>query len=333
MNALAAALLVLVLALAGAFAGVVPGGAAAITIVLPYVAFFTLVAGIAWRVWRWVESPVPYRIPTTCGQQRSLPWIRSAPYDNPDNGIRAAVRVMIEALTFRSLLRNTRASVSEGRIEYSAAPLLWLASMALHWSLLLIVLRHLRFAIQPTPFFVPLLDGIDGMLRIGVPSLLITDVLLVTALLYLLGRRFLNPLLRYLSLFTDYFALLLLLGIALSGIAMRHVAPVDLVSVKDFVLSLASFHPTVPAAPSALLLAHLLLVCTLAIYLPFSKLMHFGGLFLSPTRNLSNNSRRVRHVNPWNHPVPTHTYAEWEAAYADKLKLADLPLDGSADGG
>lgn len=333
MNALAATLVVLALALAGAFAGFIPGGTAAVTIVLPYVAFFTLVAGIAWRIWRWVESPVPYRIPTTCGQQRSLPWIRTAPFDNPDSGIMAALRVLIEALTFRSLLRNSRARVSSERIEYSAAPLLWLASMALHWSLLVIVLRHLRFALQPTPAFVPLLDGIDGMLSLGVPSLLITDALLVASLLFLVGRRFFNPLLRYLSLFTDYFALLLLLGIALSGIAMRHFAPVDLVSVKDLVLSLAAFHPVVPAAPGAFLLAHLLLVSTLAMYLPFSKLMHFGGLFLSPTRNLANSSRRVRHVNPWNHPVPTHGYAAWEAEYADKLKLADLPLEGSADGG
>lgn len=333
MSALAAALLVLALAMTGAFAGAVPGGLTAVTVVLPYVAFLTLLAGICWRFWQWASSPVPFRIPTTCGQQRSLPWIRSAPLDNPDNGMMAAVRVVIEALTFRSLLRNSRAHVSAGSIEYSAALLLWLASMALHWSLLVVVLRHLRFVLEPTPSFVVFLDGIDGMLHIGVPSLLITDVFLVAGLLFLLGRRFFNPLLRYLSLFTDYLALLLLLGIALSGMAMRHIAPVDLMSVKAFALGLTSFHPAVPLAQGPLLPAHLLLVSALAIYLPFSKLMHFGGLFLSPTRNQANDSRRIRHVNPWNHPVPTHGYAEWEAEYADKLKLADLPLDGNAHGG
>ena len=245
----------------------------------------------------------------------------------------AAIRVAIEALTFRSLLRNSRSHVSAGRLEFSEARLLWLASLALHWSLLVIVLRHLRFVLQPTPFFVPPLDALDGFLRIGAPPLLITDVLLVAALLYLLGRRLANPLLRYMSLLTDYFALLLLLGIALSGMAMRYAAPVDLVSVKQLALALAAFHPVVPLAPSALLLVHLLLVSTLAIYLPFSKLAHFGGVFLSPTRNLANNSRRVRHINPWNRPVPTHTYAEWEAEYADKMKLAGLPVDGTDHGG
>jgi nitrate reductase gamma subunit len=333
MKALLAAAAVVVLALAGASAGAVPGGVAAVTVVLPYVAFLTLAAGIAWRVWQWAASPVPYRIPTTCGQQRSLAWIRTAVIDNPDTGIMAAIRVAIEALTFRSLLRNSRSHVSAGRLEFSEARLLWLASLALHWSLLVIVLRHLRFVLQPTPFFVPPLDALDGFLRIGAPPLLITDVLLVAALLYLLGRRLANPLLRYMSLLTDYFALLLLLGIALSGMAMRYVAPVNLVSVKQFALSLAAFHPVVPVAPSALLLVHLLLVSTLAVYLPFSKLAHFGGVFLSPTRNLANNSRRVRHINPWNRPVPTHTYAEWEAEYADKMKLAGLPVDGTDHGG
>lgn len=324
MSALVAAAAVLALAIIGAAAGALPGGAAAIGVALPYVAFLTLVAGIAWRVWQWAESPVPYRIPTTCGQQRSLPWIRNAPIDNPDNGIMAAVRVAIEALAFRSLLRNSRARVSAGRLEYSEARLLWLAALALHWSLLVIVLRHLRFVLQPTPLFVSAMDRIDGLLPIGSPPLLITDVLLVVALAYLFGRRLINPLMRYMSIFTDYFALLLLLGIALTGIGMRHLAPVDLLSVKAFALGMATFHPAAPVSPSPLFLAHLLLVSVLAMYLPFSKLAHFGGVFLSPTRNLPNNSRRVRHVNPWNHPVPGHTFAEWEAENADKLKLAGL---------
>ena len=55
--------------------------------------------------------------------------------------------------------------------------------------------------------------------------------------------------LRYLSLFSDYFALFLLLGIAVSGILMRYFARVDILSVKQFALSLAAFRPA--AATSA----------------------------------------------------------------------------------
>jgi nitrate reductase gamma subunit len=56
-----------------------------------------------------------------------------------------------------------------------------------------------------------------------------------------------------------------------------------------------------------------------------------GGVFLSPTRNLANNNRRVRHINPWNYPVKTHSYAEWEEEFRDKIKGAGIPLDTSLE--
>ena len=51
------------------------------------------------------------------------------------------------------------------------------------------------------------------------------------------------------------------------------------------------------------------------------------GIFLSPTRNLANNSRMKRHINPWDHPVRVHTYEEYEEEFRDKMKAAELPLD------
>jgi nitrate reductase gamma subunit len=71
----------------------------------------------------------------------------------------------------------------------------------------------------------------------------------------------------------------------------------------------------------------LFLVSVLLAYFPFSKLLHMPGIFLSPTRNLANNSRMKRHVNPWNYPVPVHTYAEYENEFRDKMKAADLPVE------
>ncbi len=143
----------------------------------------------------------------------------------------------------------------------------------------------------------------------------------------LLARRLRDPLVRYVSLFTDYFALFLLLGIAGSGVLMRYVLRADITGVKQFAIGLVTFHPTVPAALSPVVLVHLLLVSALAAYFPFSKLMHMGGIFLSPTRNLANNNRAQRYVNPWNYPVKTHTYAEWEEEFRGKITAAGLPLD------
>jgi nitrate reductase gamma subunit len=159
------------------------------------------------------------------------------------------------------------------------------------------------------------------------PTLYVTDVVILAALLYLFGRRLWDPQLRYFSLLADYFALFLLLGLVISGVLMRYFVKVDLVTVKQLTLGLASFSPTVPQTVSPLFFVHLTLLSVLAAYFPFSKLMHMGGVFLSPTRNLANNSRMKRHVNPWNYPVKTHTYEEWEDEFREKMRAAGMPLE------
>jgi nitrate reductase gamma subunit len=168
---------------------------------------------------------------------------------------------------------------------------------------------------------------VDGFFQIRAPVLLASDVVIVAALVFLLQRRLRNPRVRYVSLYADYFALFLLLGIAVSGILMRYFSHVDLEGVKELALGLVTFSPVVPATVAPVFLVHLTLVSTLFVYFPFSKLVHMGGIFLSPTRNLANDSRRRRHVNPWDYPVKVHTYQEWEEEFHDKIKAAGLPLE------
>jgi nitrate reductase gamma subunit len=126
---------------------------------------------------------------------------------------------------------------------------------------------------------------------------------------------------------TDYFALGLLLGLAITGVIMRYAAKVDLVGVKKLALGLVAFSPQAPEEMGFLLSAHLFFMSALLAYFPFSKLMHMAGVFLSPTRNLANNNRMKRHVNPWDRPVKVHTYPEWEEEFRDKIKAAGLPLE------
>jgi len=90
---------------------------------------------------------------------------------------------------------------------------------------------------------------------------------------------------------------------------------------------MAALRPHWPASTSTIFLIHLLLVSTLAAYFPASKLVHMAGVFLSPTRNLPNNSRAKRHVNPWNAPVATHSYEQWEREFHDKLEAAAIPIE------
>ena len=41
-------------------------------VILPYAAMATFVVGVVYRVLKWARSAVPFRIPTTCGQQKTL---------------------------------------------------------------------------------------------------------------------------------------------------------------------------------------------------------------------------------------------------------------------
>jgi nitrate reductase gamma subunit len=109
---------------------------------------------------------------------------------------------------------------------------------------------------------------------------------------------------------------------------MRYFFKVHVVGVKELSMSLISLSPEIPKdGLGSIFYVHLFLISALFAYFPFSKLMHLGGVFMSPTRNLANNSRMVRHVNPWNHPVKVHTYEAYEEEFRDKMKSAGLPVE------
>ena len=297
-------------------------------VIVPYAALTTFLAGVSYRVVQWSLAPVPFRIPTTCGQQKSLPWIKAGWLESPYTTAGVVARMALEILLFRSLFRNTKAELRQGpRLVYGENKFLWLGALAFHWSFLVIYLRHLRFFLEPVPHLVLALEKVDSFFQVGAPILYVTDVIIVAALLYLLQRRLADPQVRYISLSADYFALFLILGLALSGIWMRYFTRVDIVAIKQLALGLVTFSPIVPKEVGPLFFVHLFLLSTLVAYFPFSKLMHMGGVFLSPTRNLANNNRRKRHVNPWDYPVKVHTYEEWEAEFRDKIVAAGLPLD------
>ncbi len=310
-------------AMVGPKAGVVFG------IGLPYAAMGIFLAGFVYRILKWAKAPVPFRITTTCGQQKSLPWFKHAKLDSPFTPVQTMARMALEVLCFRSLFRNSVADTKKGRLVYGPNELLWAAALAFHYSFLIIFLRHYRFFAEPVPFFINGLDRLDSFFEIGLPPLLLSDVLIVGALSVLLLRRLVSPQLRYISQAGDYFPLFLILGIALTGMAMRYIEPfkVPIQEVKQLAMGLVTLHPYKPPFPMPMFYAHITLVSALFICFPFSKLMHMGGIFLSPTRNLPNNSRAVRHINPWNPVVKTHTYAEWEHEFRDKIEGAGIPLD------
>jgi nitrate reductase gamma subunit len=320
-------LIVLILILIPLGAGGGTHGRYLFGIIIPYAAFGAFLFGSVYRVWKWGKSPVPFRIPTTCGQQKSLPWIKDSFFDNPSSRMGVFGRMALEVLLFRSLFRNTKVAWAGSRPVYGGAKWLWLAGLAFHWSLLIVALRHLRFFLEPIPACIHFVATLDGLFETGVPTLFLTDGLLLVSVTYLFLRRVAIPHLRYISLPADYFPLLLILSIGLSGFLMRHFYKVDLYRVKELVLGWVRFHPQAPEGIGWIFYLHLFLVSALLAYFPMSKLVHLGGVFLSPTRNLPNDSRRRRHVNPWNYPVKVHTYEEYENEFREKMKAAGIPVE------
>jgi nitrate reductase gamma subunit len=327
-------IIVIVLALLAWIGANIGGLKVVLAIFLPYLALGVFVFGIIYRIFKWAKSPVPFRITTTCGQQESLDFIKQNKLDNPSTGFQAFLRMFLEVLLFRSLFRNTKADLKDGeKLVYGSSKWLWLFSLMFHWSMLIIVLRHFRFFTEPVPSFVLFIQQLDGFFQIGLPIINITSIAIVIGLGYLLLRRVFDGKVKYISLPSDYFPLLLLLGIALSGIWMRHIDKVNLINIKQLTLGILSFQPVLPQGLEASFFIHFFFVMVLLIYFPMSKLVHLSGIFFSPTRNLANNNRKVRHINPWNNELKMqhHTYREYEEEFYDVMVGVGLPLDKEVD--
>ena len=142
-----------------------------------------------------------------------------------------------------------------GRV-FIVNPALWIGEWVFHASFLLVVLRHLRFFLDPVP------DWVWWMQTPG----LIAGYVLPFALLYILVIRLLTKLEKYAAP-ANLFLLGLVLAISSIGVVMHGLFKPDLVDVKLFIFGIAHFAPA--AAPgSVLFLLHFCLVLVLVLFLP-----------------------------------------------------------------
>lgn len=328
MNVLYAFLGVALLCLFASLGVLGPGWHTLFGVVLPYAAVAIFIIGIIYRIVKWAKAPVPFHIPTTCGQQKSLPWIKSDKLESPFTTAGVIGRMAMEVLFFRSLFRNEKVEVeNKQRLVFKGNRLLWLGGLVFHWSLFIILVRHARLFTDPVPGFLMFFRDMDSIFQGLIPALYITDIAILVALTYLFFRRVIYPQLRYISLPADYFALFLLIGVVIFGVLVRLVYQVDVQGVKELAMGMIAFNPVVPEGLTIPFYIHIFLVSVLVAYFPFSKMMHAAGIFLSPARNLKNNSRALRHVNPWSYPVKVHTYEEWEDEFRDAMKKVGLPVE------
>ena len=322
---------VLALIVAGGVLGMSQGTQMLVGIILPSIAFLVLIAGIIRKVLDWAKSPVPFKIPTTCGQAKSLSFIKEDRFDCPTSKSDVIVRMFLEIFLFRSLFRNTSADVRSGdlpKLTYGPSLWLWLFGILFHYTFLTIIVRHLRLFTEPVLPGIGLLEYFDGFVQIGAPVLYQSDLIFMAALTALFVRRLIKPQVRYISLGTDYFPLLLIFAIGATGMLMRHYYRVDVTAIKQLTMGIVTLNWTNPGNIHPIFFIHATLVSTLMMYFPFSKLMHAGGIFFSPTRNMANDSRATRHINPWNDPnIKPHSYAAYEDDFREVMVEAGIPVD------
>jgi nitrate reductase gamma subunit len=224
-----------------------------------YAAAAVLVYGVYAKVRQYWMTPAPLKIPTT-------------PAPVTTRGM--VMRMGREVVLFESLFKSSKWT--------------WIFGWLFHAALLLVAIRHLRYVTEPVWQVSAWLQSFG----------LYAGFAMVVGLGGLLVRRICVNRVRYISAPSDYLMLLLLLGLAGTGLAMKYVAATDIVALKAFMLGLVRFdwHP-LPA--DAVLLAHLSMVVLLMLIFPFSKLLHAPGVFFSPTRNQVDDSRERRHLSAW----------------------------------
>ncbi len=323
-------LAVIVLMMIAGLGSLIPGMEYLFGVFIPYLAIAIFLGGFVWKVIGWAKSPVPFSIQTTCGQGKSLDFIKHNRLEAPHTTAEVVARMLLEVFAFRSLFRNTKSELHAGpQITYESSKWLWLFAIIFHYCFLIVVIRHMRLFLDPVPAPIAWIEYFDGLFQIGAPRLFLTGVGLAVGAALLFSRRLVNRHVRYLSLMNDYFPLILIFFIAVTGLLMRHVfrADISIVTIKQLAVGLVTFSPVIVSDIGAIFYIHIFLVSVLLAYFPFSKLMHMGGVFMSPTRNMKNNSRAVRHINPWNPDIKPHSYAAYEDDFREFMVDNGLPVE------
>ena len=229
-----------------------------------YAATAILVIGVVRKIVQYAKTPAPLKIPTM-------------PAPVTQGGV--VVRMASEVVLFNSLFKSNK--------------WIWIFGWMFHFSLLLALFRHLRYVISPDSIFMPLI-GHEIVQSFGMYA----GFAMLIGLAGLLTRRIVVDRVRYISSPSDYLMLLLIIGIAATGMLMSFVVHTDVVLLKEFMLGLLVFNIQ-PLPSDLILLTHLALVIVLMVIFPVSKLLHAPGVFFSPTRNQVDNAREKRHLAPW----------------------------------
>jgi len=223
------------------------------TIILGYLPYLTLavfVLGMGYRLYIWIKTPQPGALTL---------------FPAPRTGSGTFWGVVKESFLFPGLFKGDRA--------------LWVFAWIFHLTLALIIIGHVRVFTDFPALWAALGINADQMSAIsgGTAGLIIT---IFAALLFI--RRLSLPRVKEVSNFADFFALVLVLAILLTGNMMRFGEHFDLAITRTYFVQLFTLSLTASAIPqSGMFTFHFLLAQVLIMIMPFSKILHFGGIFFT----------------------------------------------------
>lgn len=235
-------------------------------LILTYGVGLVFVIGTILRIYKYATTPQPVNIPLT-----PAPITQGGAY----------IRVLGEVFFFKSLFKSNKYT--------------WLYGYAFHISFFLLIfmhfLRHFIYA-NPAPWWY------DIFVDIGI----FCGIIMLLSLFALMLRRIVIERVKFISLFSDYFIIIILMLIATMGLSLNFLVGTKPLTIIDnqldpYMNGLVTFQFTnIPSNPYFLL--HYTLVLLLVLYIPFSKIMHFVGIFFSPTRVMADNPIEKRHYRP-----------------------------------
>ena len=130
-----------------------------------------------------------------------------------------------------TILRGVRDVLLLTRL-FRVNKLLWIGEWIFHWTFLLVLMRHLKYFFFPLPAFVAGFDSLG----------LFAGYVFYLSLIYILIVKYRIEKSRYFSTY-NFFLLILLLMIGMTGILMTNIMHPDIVEIKYFVLNLLIFNP------------------------------------------------------------------------------------------
>ena len=223
-------------------------------VILPYVAFAVFIGGMIYRIRSWQKLPSP----------------AMTLFPAPATGKENLLNTVKEALLFKSLFSGDR--------------VLWTMAWFFHVVLALVCLGHFRVFFNVDKLLMGLGMSEESIHAMSSGAGGAAGIVILATAVFLLLRRLLVPRAREITGASDYFALLLVGVIILTGNMMRFGAEhLDLTMTRTYFAGLARFADVTgeAALQNSKFLIHMCLACVLIIYIPFSKILHFGGIFFT----------------------------------------------------